>query len=636
MPPAGECSNPVKDASLICCNLPRGFMSFDSVQPSAAACSAACLTNATCAAFTWHDDTVKGYAHFCYHVLDFAAPWGHVRADPGHVSGICHHKAVAEELESEAPWPSDYAPPGYLHPADQAPSRDRGWRAGVPPLPQPEAGSTLFVNAITGSDFNTGTSANDALRTVAAAVAKVPSLPAPRFILLATGGTHYLNETIRLGAEHSSTTIANADAHGDAVVSGGIPLASLQWSKEGAPTAKGAQIWRASLPAGTPPFLELFDTSGNHSSNGSSQVRLVAARSPDGNPELDQSNYKAQGVWSKLGHFGNESVHNRRWSTNVTVVVNDSYNRGGMFPVYEVGLHGPADNFQPPVSFWASQAGMKAGGGSLYAIPSAVVTPPGSPSNASLLSAEPGGFAFMMQVHGWGSWVFELTGSATNASGFTRVQFGKGGQQEARGNGGNGGGSFYLSHRRELLDNVGEWHHDATTDTLFVATAGDPPPSDGLVAPVVQRLFSIEGTPAAQARDIRLSSLVFRHAAPTFMNQYTVPSGGDYTVARTAAVTLNGTMNVTVDHGLFDGVGGNGVALVDFNRHALITANEMRFLGENGVVMVGSTDWVDGRAGTQPRFCTVDGNLIHHIGLYTKQSCAVLSAVACENTISQK
>ena len=279
---------------------------------------------------------------------------------------------------------------------------------------------------------------------------------------------------------------------------------------------------------------------------------------------------------------------------------------------------------------------MKAGGGSLYAIPSAVVTPPGSPSNASLLSAEPGGFAFMMHVHGWGSWVFELNGSETNASGFTRVQFGKGGQQEARGNGGNGGGAFYLSHRRELLDNVGEWHHDAATDTLFVATAGDPPPSDGLVAPVVQRLFSIEGTPAAPARDIRLSSLVFRHAAPTFMNQYTVPSGGDYTVARTAAVTLNGTMNVTVDHGLFDGVGGNGVALVDFNRHALITANEMRFLGENGVVMVGSTDWVDGRAGTQPRFCTVDGNLIHHIGLYTKQSCAVLSAVACENTISQK
>ena len=107
----------------------------------------------------------------------------------------------------------------------------------------------------------------------------------------------------------------------------------------------------------------------------------------------------------------------------------------------------------------------------MYAIPSAVVTPPDSLSNASLLSAQPGGFAFMMHVHAWGSWVFELNGSVTNASGYTWTQFGKGGQQEARGNGGNGGGAFYLSHRRELLDNAGEWFQDVTTDTLYVATA---------------------------------------------------------------------------------------------------------------------------------------------------------------------
>ena len=78
----------------------------------------------------------------------------------------------------------------------------------------------------------------------------------------------------------------------------------------------------------------------------------------------------------------------------------------------------------------------------------------------------------------------------------------------------------------------------------------------------------------------------------------------------------------------FDGVGGNAVALIDFNRGAQVVANEMRHLGENGVVLIGATEWVDGRAGTQPRRSTVAGNLIHHVGLYTKQSCAVLSAVA--------
>lgn len=537
-----------------------------------------------------------------------------------------------------AVWPTDYPDPGYLHPSSQSPKRDQGWRAGVPPLPQPTAGrSTLYVDATRGSDSNKGDSAGNALRTLAAAVARIPSLPAPRSILLATGAAHHLNKTIRLGAEHSDTIISPADSDDDAVVSGGIPLTALQWSKEGRVTAKGAQIWKAALPADTPAFLELFDTSiSNRSSNGSrSQFRLVAARSPDGNPEMDESNYKAGGIWSKLGRFGNESVPNRQWDSNVTVVSNDSYNRGGLFPSYEVGVHGPADNFQPPVSFWASPAGLKAGGGSVYAVPSGVVTPPGSNSNASLLSGAVGGFAFMMHVHAWGSWVFELNGSETNTSGFTHTHFGKGGQQEARGNGGTGGGGFYLSHRRELLDNPNEWFQDAITDTLYVAmsAAAGPPPSDGLVAPVAERLFSIEGTAAAPARNIRLSSLVFRHAAPTFMSEYTVPSGGDYTASKTAAVTLSGTSNVTVDHSLFDGVGGNAVALIDFNRHARIAANEMRFLGENGVILVGSTDWVDGRTGTQPRQCSVEGNLIHHIGLYTKQSCAVFSAVACQNRI---
>lgn len=80
---------------------------------------------------------------------------------------------------------------------------------------------------------------------------------------------------------------------------------------------------------------------------------------------------------------------------------------------------------------------------------------------------------------------------------------------------------------------------------------------------------------------------------------------------------------------------GNAVALVDFNRGGQVVANEMRHLGENGVVLVGSTEWVDGRGGTQPRFSNVEANLIHHLGLYTKQSCAILSAVACENTIQQ-
>jgi len=80
-----------------------------------------------------------------------------------------------------------------------------------------------------GSDDNPGTTASLAVRTLAAGIAKAANLPKPRTILLSTSATHYLNDTIRLGAGHSDTTVAPADDHGDAVVSGGIPLSDLQY-----------------------------------------------------------------------------------------------------------------------------------------------------------------------------------------------------------------------------------------------------------------------------------------------------------------------------------------------------------------------------------------------------------------------
>jgi hypothetical protein len=214
----------VKGASLICCNLPAGFMSFNSVQPSASACSASCLKNTTCAAWTWHDDTVKGYAHFCYFVLDAAAPWSHVRADPGHFSGICRH-ASSSHTQAAA---GDSNPP-YLPPTDLSPKRDQGWRATVPPIARSVAGSTVWVDALHGDDDNSGTSESLAVRTLAAGVAKAANLPRPRSILLSSSATHYLNDTIRLGVEHSDTTIAPADDQGDAIISGGLPLTNLTY-----------------------------------------------------------------------------------------------------------------------------------------------------------------------------------------------------------------------------------------------------------------------------------------------------------------------------------------------------------------------------------------------------------------------
>jgi len=145
--------------------------------------------------------------------------------------------------------------------------------------------------------------------------------------------------------------------------------------------------------------------------------------------------------------------------------------------------------------------------------------------------------------------------------------------------------------------------------------------------PLLRRFAQIEGG-RILSPPLPTSPYTLRHASPSYMRGYTAPSGGDYSVSRTATVRLQGTRNASVDHcPLF--------ALIDFNRNASVSANEMRLLGENGVILVGSTDWVDGRGGDQPRFNDVSENLIYHFGLYTKQSCAVLSAAACQNTIER-
>ena len=83
-----------------------------------------------------------------------------------------------------------------------------------------------------------------------------------------------------------------------------------------------------------------------------------------------------------------------------------------------------------------------------------------------------------------------------------------------------------------------------------------------------------------------------------------------------------------------DRVGGNGIALSDYNRHASIVDNEIAHPGENGVLLVGKARWVDGLDGNQPRWNTVARNVIHHVGLYTKQSCAIFYALSCQNTIA--
>jgi hypothetical protein len=122
--------------------------------------------------------------------------------------------------------------------------------------------------------------------------------------------------------------------------------------------------------------------------------------------------------------------------------------------------------------------------------------------------------------------------------------------QEARGgSGGCGTGSFYISHRKELLDYPGEWYLDEAESKVYTVVESGAPPPATLYAPVLEELFTVDGTLEAPVTNVRVSSLTLRHAAPTYMANYSVGSGGDYAVHRGGAISLVGSENVTVSIG---------------------------------------------------------------------------------------
>ena len=98
----------------------------------------------------------------------------------------------------------------------------------------------LFVDASKGSDSNTGTQAQP-FRTIAKALEasrlrKHGIADAPVISLRA--GTFFLNQTLKLSAADSGVTIA-AYQNETAVISGGIPLTELKWTK----SAANPKIW---------------------------------------------------------------------------------------------------------------------------------------------------------------------------------------------------------------------------------------------------------------------------------------------------------------------------------------------------------------------------------------------------------
>ena len=85
--------------------------------------------------------------------------------------------------------------------------------------------------------------------------------------------------------------------------------------------------------------------------------------------------------------------------------------------------------------------------------------------------------------------------------------------------------------------------------------------------------------------------------------------------------------------------GGNGVTVSRYARGVVISNNEMHRIGDTGVIVVGDLKYDTPKPwlhvdGNYPMGTQVVGNLIHELGVFTKQTAGFFQALAANSTVS--
>jgi len=212
-----------------------------------------------------------------------------------------------------------------------------------------------------------------------------------------------------------------------------------------------------------------------------------------------------------------------------------------------------------------------------------------------------------------------------------RINFGYGGYQEARGSGVNGGQHAYIENVLEELDAPGEFFFDAATSRLFVLPNMSVPELQAatFAVPLLNSVIVVNGSAAGGggggfATSISFEGFTVTQTRVTFLEQFEVPSGGDWAVHRGGALFVQDAENVTVAGLFFDQVGGNAIVLSNHVAGSTVADNEIHFSGDSAVVSIGSTNLIDGSAPTFPTGNTIARNHAHETGVYTKQTSCIV------------
>ena len=470
--------------------------------------------------------------------------------------------------------------------------------------------------------------------------------------LVFRNGTHYIDETIELRAEDSGLVLTNYPGE-EAWISGGIPLlgkdnAPLKWEKFKRPRIgqESATIYTTSLsvldlkPDDLPTIPSLFGRNR----------RWIRARFPNANPETAQWGYNSPNKlkysmpaddvieWHKPPAGG--PVPSFTFQPNLK---NDS----SMYNDYASGSGGVCSGvWGDGPSYWCSNA--SSGGWAEVdrecALTGRLQLPVGLTYNgtASRATRMPH-FAPQAIVHAWHSqsWAMHMFVVEDHDAIHQEVTFAAGGGRQ----GGRNwcrcdqctyAGRWCGQHRDENstddrlisgtwavenvldeLDAPGEYYLDRETLRLYVYPNSTNDLLDLRLA-VLTELIRIRNS-----TDIQIKGLGFRDTAATYLDDWGVPSGGDWALHRGGAVFIEDSQRIEIKSCTFRRLDSNGVFLSNRTREVGIEHNVFEWLGENAIATWGWTDDFNATAELFPMGTLINGNIMRELGIYQKQSSAV-------------
>ena len=485
-------------------------------------------------------------------------------------------------------------------------------------------------------------------------------------IIIIRAGTYYLSETIQLSTRDSNMVIRNYKNE-RVILSGAVLLKNAKYKfenlvKKHQNLILNTQTKMMELDDDIIERIKEINQNGILSALFINDKPAVRARYPNADPRT--SGIHTWPLEQGTGFLRRPAKYliGASRKTDEVIETRSIRPKTEEFPGYRVGWGGSADGFfTPPVS-WFAVKGLPNNRCSFIPTRGVILQRElFKGKDSSKIIQNPIHFwpnignthVHIIHHRYWGSTIYNVSSNDN-----LKLFFDKGGNQEARGNCLDGGADFFVENNLALLDAHNEFfldlvHHKrlyyAMNNTLSSTIRTLQELNEAKIElTALRELIRIQGTldkfgssiVSDAVRNIEIKGLIFEKTYATGMDAHEVPSAGDWSITRQAALFMENVQNVRVSACNFRDLDGNGIFISKHAKDVHIVGNRFDFLTASAILVVGDPHYkrssqVEGAEMwdmTNVRYfpddVVIDGCFGAEFGIQLKQSAAVFVAIS--------